>query len=70
MAQQLTTEQTEAARKLLAARPAVLPGTRAIINDRARVAWYKQVTAEGMRLDVFKSPETIAAFCDAAGVAD
>jgi hypothetical protein len=45
-----------------------LPGTRAIIRDSERTAWYDLVTKAA--IDLKLDPEQINAFCDLAGVAD
>lgn len=64
----LTVKQKKAAATLLAKRPMCLPGTRAIIRDSERTAWYDLVTKAA--IDLKLDPEQINAFCDLAGVAD
>jgi hypothetical protein len=65
----LTDQQRGAASRLFAARPPVVPGTRAVISDRMRADWYEEVTRAMERLDV-SGPDAVAAFCDLAGVPD
>jgi hypothetical protein len=64
----LSHKQRKAAEALLAIRPAVLPGTRAIIDEAKEKEWYDKVTTKVLRLGL--SPEQVAAFCDIAGVPD
>lgn len=64
----LTPQQIQAAAELLGSRPAVLPGTRAILNDGERAAWHNKVCDEMTRVKV---PDlAVSEFCDLAGVAD
>jgi len=65
----LTDEQRKAAQQLLNDRPAVFPGTRAILNHAHRKAWFDKVCREMKRLGV-TSPRKTQAFCDIAGVPD
>lgn len=65
----LTTDQKLAARQLLAQRPLVIPGTRAIPNETARREWFDSVFAE-MRIHAVNTPREIKEFCDLAGVPD
>lgn len=64
----LTEEHMTKARELARVRPAVLPGTRAILDPKQQEAWHKQVTEaiEGFGLTVGQMHE----FCNIAGVAD
>lgn len=64
----LTRAQLAAAQHLRAVRPDVVPGTDAIIGDRARSDWYRRVT-NTMRDVGVSDKETIQEFCNAAGVA-
>jgi hypothetical protein len=67
----LTAEQCDAARRLLARRPPVLPGTRVIVEEAARRAWYARVTDTMRQVKVdLAAPADVAAFCDLAGVPD
>lgn len=64
----LTREQRDAAITLLECRPTVIPGTRAILDRKAAVSWFRQVTATMNRLEL---PQSLTdAFCDVAGVPD
>jgi hypothetical protein len=65
----LNPTQTLAAAELLSIRPAVIPGTRAIIDRQACEQWFDNVVAVMRRLDVTK-PAAVNAFCDLAGVPD
>ena len=64
----LTKKQLKAAQTLLAKRPAVLPGTRAIIHAADQAHWHDLVTKAAIELKL--NPQQVVAFCDAAGVAD
>ena len=64
----LTKQQIAAATALLSKRPAVIPGTRAIIDRTAQVAWFNEVTETMHKLGVDHA--RVNAFCDLAGVAD
>jgi hypothetical protein len=58
---------------LLALRPDVYPGTRVIISDKFRTAWYDMVSRAMFRLGFLDGPRdaaVIAEFCDRAGVPD
>ena len=65
----LTDEQTKLARDLLDARPPVFPGTRAILNETQKKAWYDMVCA-AMTATSITGDADVATFCDVAGVAD
>lgn len=65
----LNTDQAAAARRLLEARPPVLPGTRAILNRPRAIAWYHAVSSAMVAWGV-KDPDQVREFCDLAGVAD
>lgn len=65
----LTDVQRNAAQQLLNDRPAVFPGTRAILNETQRKAWFDKVCAEMTRLGIAGSHQTNA-FCNIAGVPD
>jgi hypothetical protein len=65
----LTPTQTLAAADLLKQRPAVIPGTRAIINDEARWQFYTRVSDVMEALNV-EGQEAVNEFCDLAGIAD
>ncbi len=64
----LTDAQRAAAESLLANRPAVIPGTRVIVNVMEKDRWYTSVTdtIREIRLPMDRVNE----FCDVAGVAD
>lgn len=64
----LTMKQKRAAATLLKRRPAVLPGTRAILIEKEAAAWHDRVTVAAIELKL--NPQQIQAFCDACGVAD
>lgn len=64
----LSAPEREAAKALLAKRPPVVPGTRAILSREKAVAWFDEVSAEMVRLGV--TPTKVGAFCDLAGVPD
>lgn len=64
----LTKRQKKAAATLLAKRPMVVPGTRAIIREAEAAAWHDLVTKAAIELKL--TPQQVPAFCDAAGVAD
>lgn len=66
----LTKAQREAALALLAKRPAVLPGTRAILDRDAQRSWHDEVYQEMQRNGVVGSQDLTHVFCDVAGVAD
>lgn len=65
----LTKQQASAASRLFQSRPAVIPGTRAIVDESAQRTWFAEVTA-AMKACGIKSPAQVNAFCDLAGVAD
>ncbi len=65
----LTDQQTQLAQELLTTRPAVIPGTRAIIDDGQRKAWFDDVVA-AMKDNGITDDAAIATFCDLAGVPD
>ena len=62
----LNEQQRKQAADLLAARPAVLPGTSVIPESRARTLWYHAVGEAIVTLE----PDDIIEFCDLAGVPD
>lgn len=62
----LSDKQRKAAEALLAIRPPVIPGTRAIVDEALEKEWYDKVTAKVLRLGI--SHKQVAAFCDVAGV--
>jgi hypothetical protein len=62
----LTCLQSAEARVLRHCRPPVLIGTRVIVDDTLRRAWYGQVSDAMNRLNV----KDVNAFCDLAGVPD
>jgi hypothetical protein len=64
----LTKEQEEMAVKLLTERPAVMPRSRAIVNEDEKKAWYAKVTEYGNTQSI--NDADWARFCDLAGVAD
>lgn len=65
----LTKRQAAAASRLFQSRPAVIPGTRAILDETAQRAWHADVTA-AIKEHGITSPDNVNAFCDLAGVAD
>lgn len=65
----LTPQQITAASDLLASRPEVYPGTRAIVDETARMRWYDQVSEAMTRLRV-NTANAVSEFCELAGVAD
>lgn len=64
----LNDEQKKAAAALLAKRPPVHEGTKAIISARQSIRWHSQITDEMNRLRVAQNDSE--EFCDLAGVAD
>lgn len=64
----LTKKQKKAAATLLEKRPLCLPGTRAIIRQSEAESWHDLVTKAAIELRL--NPQQVAAFCDAAGVAN
>lgn len=65
----LNNVQMFAALLLRTRRPAVIPGTRAIISEQERNVWNQEVTDSMKRVGV-RNPADIEDFCDSAGVAD
>ena len=65
----LTKQQIFAASRLFQDRPAVHPGTRAILDEQQAKDWHARVTAEINRLEIV-DPRAVNDFCDLAGVAD
>ena len=65
----LTKQQAKAASALFQARPAVIPGTRAIIDAEKQRVWFAQVN-NALAEHGITSPRDINAFCDLAGVPD
>lgn len=65
----LTKEEAARASKLFQERPPVLPGTRVILDDGQRAAWYARVTQEIKALKIQDS-RAMSEFCDLAGVPD
>lgn len=65
----LNEKQRAAAVALLAARPEVVPGTRAIINAHECRAWYDEVT-RAMGTEGVITDEDVNEFCNTAGVPD
>jgi hypothetical protein len=66
----LSAPEREAAKALLAKRPPVVPGTRAIVSRAKAVVWFDEVSAEMKRLGIASDGIKTAAFCDLAGVPD
>jgi hypothetical protein len=66
----LTQQQRSAAQALLTSRPAVVPGTCAIINREEQIAWHQRVYAEAERVGATSDQHRMKIFCDVAGVAD
>lgn len=64
----LTRAQKKAAQQLLALRPQCYPGTRFVISDDNRKAWYDVVATVAVANKV--SPEQTPEFMDLAGVPD
>lgn len=64
----LTRIQRNVARSLFIARPEVIPGTRAILDEKSKKTWYDKVAA-AMKTSKVKDAD-VNAFCDTAGVAD
>jgi hypothetical protein len=64
----LSLSQRDAAVALRTQRPPVLEGTRVILDDQDRKAWYDAVYSEMERIELPKS--LVNAFCDVAGVPD
>lgn len=64
----LTSAHRLAARSLRLQRPPVLTGTRVIVDDAQRKAWYEQVTKTMQKLAI--PGKQVNAFCDLAGVPD
>lgn len=65
---QLSHEARTMALELLGIRPAVLPGTRAILSETEAKRWFTLVSNATRELKLTDSQ--IAAFCDLAGVPD
>jgi hypothetical protein len=65
----LTATQTLVAADLLSKRPAVLPGTRVILNDNERTRYYDEVN-KAMKHHGIKDSVACNEFCDLAGVPD
>jgi hypothetical protein len=63
----ISAKQRKAAIALLAMRPAVLPGTCAIIDEHQAKDWHDRVASKCLQLDL--KPEQVETFCDVAGVA-
>lgn len=57
------------AKALLMGRPAVIPGTNAIIDDTARTVWHNVVTNLSLALAKENPAFNATRFFDAAGVA-
>ena len=64
----LTDLQKKVAEELLASRPAVIPGTRAIVKYEDAVTWHDKVY--GAMREYKVETRDVNAFCDIAGVAD
>lgn len=64
----LTKKQRDAAKALLAARPAVLPNTRVCIDRVANSKWFAAVSAKMIELKLIG--HQVGEFCDIAGVPD
>lgn len=65
---QLSMEQRTRALELLAIRPPVVPGTRAIISQAEAKRWFDLVSFATRELKL--QDNQVAAFCDLAGVPD
>jgi hypothetical protein len=65
----LNATQTLAAAELLKNRPAVIEGTRVIVNDGQRARYYSEVE-KVMRSVGIKDQAAVNEFCDLAGVPD
>lgn len=65
---QLNATQRAAAEGLLNRRPAVVAGTRVIIDEAAKKVWFDEVAATMQRLDM--PAKLVEPFCDVAGVPD
>lgn len=66
----LSAVEREAAKALLAKRPTVVPGTRAIMSRAEAVLWFNEVSDTMKRLGIESDHVKVAAFCDLAGVPD
>lgn len=66
----LSAQEREVAQQLKQARPEVIPGTRVILDDIERKAWYDEVVRQMDALGVSRNGRKIQAFCDLAGVPD
>lgn len=64
----LTKAQRDAAKAMLAARPAVIPGTRVCIDRNANTKWFKAVGNKMTELKLIG--HQVGEFCDIAGVPD
>lgn len=64
----LTKKQRDAAKVLLAARPAVIPDTRVCFDRAANTKWFEAVSAKIQELKLIG--HQVGEFCDIAGVPD
>jgi len=64
----LTKTQRDAAKALLAARPAVIPGTRVCIDRAKCTEWFSAVSLKIKDMGV--AGHGVGEFCDIAGVPD
>lgn len=64
----LTKIQRKVAASLFIVRPAVIPGSRVIVDDGERKRWYDKVV-NAMKANKVKDKD-ITEFCDIAGVPD
>lgn len=64
----LTATQRAAADALLHRRPAVVAGTRVIIDETAKKVWFDEVAAKMAELNL--PAQYVGPFCDLAGVPD
>lgn len=65
----LDSVQRNRANDLRLVRPAVIPGTNAIVDNQLRGAWYALVN-DVMRAHSIDGAAQVAEFCDLAGVAN
>jgi hypothetical protein len=65
----LNDAQKQAAATLRAARPATLPGTNVIPDEKARADYYSRVRSEMQRTGINTADDS-GAFCDVAGIPD
>ena len=64
----LTKQQAKIAARLRAIRPAVIPGTNAIVDETQQMVWWEAVSSAAVALEISEAQGK--AFFDACGVAE